>query len=501
MAQSAFTGIWIQTHEPRDALKELAGLCRGAGWMLAAWDMDQGFSGELTGTASPLAAVRGARSLAERLGAAPAGPDGKRADTAVLVLRNFHRFLGGADIVQALDSVLDEGKQTRVIVVVMSPVVALPVELEKQFVTIEHPLPDRAEAEAIVRGVVGEDGMPGAEEAVAVVDAAGGLTRLQIERSAALSLVRHGAARPEAMWTFKAAALKQEGLMELYRGGGAFADLGGLDALKEFCATILRPNAAPPGGARARGVMLLGPPGSGKSAFAKALGAEVGRPTVLLDVGALMGSLVGQTEERTRRALRTFDAMAPCVVMVDEVEKAFSGIGGAGDNGVATRMFGSFLSYLNDHETDVFFVVSANDVSRLPPEFARPERFDGTFFLDLPGVEQRAAIWKMYQRKYGLEESGAPPLDSDWTGAEIKACCRLAALQGKPLVQAARNVVPVAVTAREKIDALRSWAGGRCLSAETGGIYGRDVVVAPAKGEGAPDRRLRVGRGPTYEAS
>ena len=117
---------------------------------------------------------------------------------------------------------------------------------------------------------------------------------------------------------------------------------------------------------------------------------------LILDVGTLMGSLVGQTEERTRQTLQIADAMAPCVMMIDEVEKAFAGVSNSGqtDCGVSLRMFGSFLSWLNDHDSDVFVVCTANDVAKLPPEFSRAERFDGTFFLDFPGREQKQAIWK-----------------------------------------------------------------------------------------------------------
>jgi SpoVK/Ycf46/Vps4 family AAA+-type ATPase len=131
-------------------------------------------------------------------------------------------------------------------------------------------------------------------------------------------------------------------------------------------------------------VLLLGVSGSGKSQFCKALGNETGRPTLILDVGSLMGSLVGQSEERTRQALRIADAMAPCVLMIDEVEKALAGAGSNADSGVSARMLGSLLSWLNDHESDAFVVCTANDISKLPPEFSRCERFDAVFFLDLP---------------------------------------------------------------------------------------------------------------------
>ena len=226
-------------------------------------------------------------------------------------------------------------------------------------------------------------------------------------------------------------------------------------------------------------------PGTGKSQFAKALGNKTSRPTLALDVSSLLGSLVGQTEQQTRQALQIADAMAPYILFVDEIEKALSGAGGSGatDSGVSSRLFGSLLTWLNDHTSDVFFVATCNDISRLPPEFSRAERFDGIFFLDLPRRDQKNRIWQLYLAKYGLDPGQAKPADRDWTGAEIKACCRLAALLDVPLLEAARNVVPVAVTAGESIERLRNWAAGRCLSADRPGTYSRDpqATVSPRR--------------------
>jgi SpoVK/Ycf46/Vps4 family AAA+-type ATPase len=126
--------------------------------------------------------------------------------------------------------------------------------------------------------------------------------------------------------------------------------------------------------------------------------------------------------------------------------------------------------------SDVFFVGTCNDASKLPPEFARAERFDGVFFVDLPGRDQKDAIWGINTRHYGLDAKQARPDDTNWTGAEIKSCCRLASLLDVPLVQAAQNVVPVAVTAGDKIETLRQWASGRCLSADRAGVYSRSEV-------------------------
>jgi SpoVK/Ycf46/Vps4 family AAA+-type ATPase len=279
--------------------------------------------------------------------------------------------------------------------------------------------------------------------------------------------------QPDVVWELKTQTLRKSGLMTLHRGTEMFSNLGGLSALKAFCRrSLLQPNRGHHL-KRPRGCLLLSPPGCGKSAFAKCLGAETGRPVLILDVGSLMGSLVGQSEQRTREALRILDAMAPCVAMIDEVEKAFAGISGTNDSGVSSRIFGTFLTWLNDHESDVYVVCTANDVSKLPPEFSRAERFDAVFFLDLPGAEERQAIWQMYLEQFELDATQRRPNDTNWTGAEIRACCRLAALLDVPLVQAAQNVVPVAVTAAESVERLRSWASGRCLSVDHPGLYRR----------------------------
>ena len=276
--------------------------------------------------------------------------------------------------------------------------------------------------------------------------------------------------------------------MSLHRGTEDFQSLGGLDTLKAFTKrALLRHREDGPSPVRPKGVMLLSPPGCGKSAFCKALGREVGRPVIILDVGSLLGSLVGQSEERTRQALATIDAMAPAVVMIDEVEKAFSGVAGSSqnDSGVSSRVFATFLTWLNDHESDVFVVCTANDVQKLPPEFSRAERFDGVFFVDLPGRAQKDAIWEIYLGQYALETDQKRPDDRDWTGAEIKSCCRLAALLDLPLSQAAQNIVPVATTSGESVQRLRQWADGRCLSADVPGVF-------RASGTGQSKRRRSV---------
>ena len=483
MVRACFTGVWIESHEHPDALAEIAGLCRQEDWQLATWDIERGLSvareagADPVGGQDPLAAIR---SLAAMASAGGAG---------ILVLENFHRFLQSAEIVQALAQQITAGKQNRTFVVILSPVVQIPKELEKQFVVIEHELPGREQLAEIARGIATEEGeLPDGDALNAVLDAAAGLTRFEAEGAFSLSLVRHSRIQPETIWDLKSQMLKKSGLLTLYRGQESIANLGGLGALKEFCLRAMNRQGRRDAKVRPRGVLLLSPPGCGKSAFCKALGNETGRPTLVLDVGSLMGSLVGQSEAQTRQALKIADAMAPCVLFLDEVEKALSGAASSGqtDSGVSARMFGSVLTWLNDHESDVFVVCTANDVSKLPPEFSRAERFDGVFFVDLPSVDERRAIWRLYIEQFGLDPNQPKPVDADFTGAEIRSCCRLAALLGVSLVEAATNVVPVARTSAESVERLRTWASGRCLSANEPGIYQRTTGIAVK-----PTRRVR----------
>ena len=472
LISACFTAVWVQTHEPHEAAREITDLCRQEGWRVGTWNCDSGvqFPVEqitmpgITDSQDPLAVIRAMPQLAQGAG------------TTLVVFESLHRFLGATEIVQALARQIQAGKNSRCFVIVLAPVVKIPAELDKLFTVVDHELPGRDQLEEIARGVATQDGeLPSGDELARVIEAAAGLTASEAENAFSLALVRHGKLEPETLWELKSQQLKKSGLVSLHRGTENFQQLGGLENLKAFCLRAMRRQSEGTVSNRPRGVLLLSPPGCGKSQFAKALGNETGRPTVVLDVGALLGSLVGQSESNVRAALKLADAMAPCVLFADEIEKALAGATSSGqtDSGVTARVFGSLLTWLNDHESDVFFVGTCNDASKLPPEFARAERFDGVFFVDLPGRDQKDGIWGIYTRHYGLDTTQPKPDDTNWTGAEIKSCCRLASLLDVPLVQAAQNVVPVAVTAGDKIEGLRQWASGRCLSADRAGVYSR----------------------------
>jgi hypothetical protein len=463
---AAFTGLWVTTSEADEAEREIVQHARSKKWQIAVWDVANGLrlpgansSSAEAGAGDPLAALR----------ALPALADGK--GTAILVLHNFHRFLTSTEVVQTVFAQLVAGKQQRAFLVILAPVAQIPVELEKLFVVIEHALPDREQLEQIARELTSDhpEDLPTGEDLLRVLDAAAGLTRYEAEGAFALSLTRHNRFVPQVIWDLKAQMLRKSNLLRLHQGKESFDSLGGLPSLKDFCRRALKGGKS----VKPRGILALGVPGSGKSCFAKALGHETGRPTLILDMGALYGSLVGATEANVRQALRIADAMAPCILFTDELDKGLPGVGGQGDSGVSTRLFGTLLTRLAEHESDVFFIGTANDISKLPPEFTRAERLDAVFFLDVPTIAEKDVIWQMYRRHFQIPDNQSRPDDASWTGAEIRSCCRLAALLDISLHQAAQHVVPVAVTAAESMEKLRTWASGRCLNASQTGIYCR----------------------------
>lgn len=481
--RAGFSGIWVQSYEHEEALMEVYAACKDDEWKMLKWDIDRGLSEGLSaagdGNGDPTSALKALQQ---------SGTEGH----VVLCLPNFHKLIGNVDVLQCVANTIAIGKSTGRVVVVLSCGIEIPVELQKLFVVIDHPLPTRDELKQIAKDIAGDnvDELPTGQDFERLVDAAAGLTRYEAENSFALSITRSGKIEPTTVWELKSQMLKKAGTLSLHRGSERFVDLGGLDAMKGFCKAAMGSTHKL---AKPKGVLLLGVPGAGKSAFAKALGNETGRPTVTLDFGALMGSLVGQTEERTRQALQIVDAMAPCVLFVDEIEKGLSGAGGEhnGDNGVSDRMLGTLLTWLNDHTSDVFFIGTCNDITKLTSvsagAFTRAERFDGIFFIDLPGGSERMKIWDIYRKIFGLveDETWVDVDSTGWTGAEIKSCCRLAAMLGQSIEQASRRVIPVSRTSGHKITALREWADGKAWDANKpydseDGIYRRQDVASNA---------------------
>lgn len=455
--ESGFGGLWVQTHEIDEAQRLLNGLATQKSWDVLQWDAGRGFSDPLAGTTLP-------NTLAPM---AFSGLPPKKTETPfrLVCLWNLHRYFQNPVLLQALANRVLAGKAVGDVTLILSPVLELPPEIEKLFVALDHPLPTVAELRGVME-TIGWDGDKVIE--TGAVEAAVGLTHLEAENAFSLSLHEYGTIRKTTVWDQKVQAVKKQRFLSLHRGTEDFASLGGLFGLKEFGLRILNS----PSKLRRRGLMLLGVPGVGKSMYAKALGRETGRPTFQLDMGSLHNKFVGESEAAIKQALKLADAMAPCILFLDEVEKGLAGHGSDNDSGVSSRIFGTLLTWVQDHESDVFLVATSNNISRLPPEFTRSERFDRTFFLDLPTQTEREAIWNLYRTRYEISPNTLPVAsDENWTGADIHACCRIAALLQCSILEASDGIVPVATSAADKVQSLRQWADGRVICATTGKIF------------------------------
>ena len=451
---SGHAGVWVETQEPEEAVREVGRLAGELKAQAVEWDIARGLK-ELSkdhpepNTQNPMV---------------PLGWGGE----GFVLLHNFHRFLQDSiSVVQGVINAVLKGKAERRQFVVLSPTVFLPPELEKLFTVVDHPLPSVEDLRAKLSQIELEDDRePEVEDGA--VEVARGLTLREAENAFALSLVQHGLVRRDVVWGCKVQSVRKKGFLELHQGEERFSDLGGMTALKDFCRRLLRrDNPLTP-----KGVLLLGPSGTGKSAFAKALGNEMGRPTLLMDVGRLHSKYVGESEANLKGALQLATSLSPCLLYLDEVEKSLAGVNSEGDSGVSSRLFGSLLTWMSDRTEDVFMICTANNISALPPEFSRAERFDRTFFLDLPTREERELIWGMYRKKFSIPETDLGPLsDEGWTGAEIRACCRLARSLGVSLAEAAVGLVPVSTSCSGQIRELRHWASGKVTSASTGEVY------------------------------
>ena len=293
-------------------------------------------------------------------------------------------------------------------------------------------------------------------------------------------MVESKAITPEIVAREKAQAVKKNGLLELIEAKESLDSIGGLDVLKEWL--LKRRNAFSQkaiqyGLPTPKGLLIIGIPGTGKSLTAKATARVFGVPLLKLDAGKIFAGLVGQSESNLRSVIQTAEAIAPCCLWIDEIEKGFSGTKSSNstDGGTSSRVFGSFISWLQEKRSPVFVVATANDVSQLPPELLRKGRFDELMFVDLPNQGEREAVWGIQIRKYGRN-----PADFDLvqlarvteglTGSEIESVFVDSLFLGfdqdrEPsdldVAHILTEFVPLSKLMAEQITGLRSWAKGR----------------------------------------
>lgn len=476
--KAGYPGLYILSHEESRVESELKGAAKDTKFSLYTWSITRGIfdigkGSAIANTEEPIEALAQFEKLPQK---------------AILICEDMHALLRDQNpvLVRRLKEVLQTGKTSNRVLVIVGCVLELPPELEKEMTVVEFGLPDRETLRTIAEGIAksAEQELNGNTDAL--LDAASGLTTTEAENAFALSFVESKTFSPEIIAREKASTIKKNGILEIVPTRSQLADIGGLDVLKVWLKQrrhAFTKKAKEYGLPTPKGVLMVGIPGCGKSLTAKATAAILGLPLLKLDAGKLFGSLVGESERNLRTAIQTAEAIAPCVLWLDEMEKGFSGSKSSGstDGGTSSRVFGSFIQWMQEKTAPVFVVATANDVSQLPPEMLRKGRFDELFFVDLPDHGEREAIWAIQIQKYGraaksFDITGLANASEGWTGSEIEAvfCESLFAGfedNGEPdtltVTTAGSKMVPLSQTMAKELEALRTWANGRARLASS----------------------------------
>ncbi len=466
--------LWIRSLEEQRLERLLEQLCtRLGGRLLLRWDFISGLEGapNRRGEAArnPLAALEALQDLPAEQG-------------AILLLRDFHRYSDDAGVCRRLRNLALSLPERPHTLVISAPEWRLPPELEDCVHLLDLPLPDAAEIGTLLEAIANACGTPlepGVREQLS--SACHGLSETRVRQLAARALARRGRLGADDLAEVleeKRQAIARSELLEYCPSEASPADIGGLEVLKHWLEQRRRAfsdEARRYGLPLPRGVLLVGPQGTGKSLTARVIAHSWGMPLLRLDVGRLFAGLVGASEARTREMILRAEAMAPCVLWIDEIDKGFgfAGSSSGGDGGTSQRVLASVLTWMAEKTSAVFVVATANGVERLPAELLRKGRFDEIFLLELPSREERRAILDLQLKR--RRPAHTIPLEvlldrtEGFSGAELEQtvieAMHLSFGEGRELgeadlIAAASQVVPLSRTAREQLEALRSWASG-----------------------------------------
>jgi ATP-dependent 26S proteasome regulatory subunit len=478
----------------------LADLAASHGKVLLSWSITRGL--RRIGGARSLPSLEGSKDPVEALQGIA-----KLSEPSLVVLKDFHPFLNDPGVVRALRELSQELKSTYTTVILLSPVLNIPTELEKEVSVLDVPLPTYRELWQLFKEIVAvvRQGNKAVielskEQADQLIKAAQGLTLSEAENAFAKAIADDGRLDGDDIRLIleeKRQVIRKSGLLEYYPADAGLHSIGGLEHLKAW---LVRRTAAFGEAARKfglpapKGLLLLGVQGCGKSLTAKAIASTWSLPLLRLDMGRIFSGLVGSSEENLRKAIRVAEGVAPAVLWVDEIEKGLSGSAssGATDSGVTARVFGALLTWLQEKTAPVFVVATANRIENLPPELLRKGRFDEIFFIDLPSAEERREIFRIHlaQRRrdpaaFQLDE--LTQLAQGFSGAEIEqavvsalyeAFAEGGELQQAHLSRAVTETFPLSATMAEEIARLRAWAQTRTRPASGAAASGPPAPLA-----------------------
>ncbi len=457
----------------------------------------------------------------------------KSQEKAIFVFKDLHLFLEDPfpqyvtdplQVRRVLRDIAISFRTSFKSLIILSPILKIPTELEKDISVFDFPLPDLKEISDLLDSTVQQVKKTYGEKVTVslsaddkdrIVKSVSGLTVAEIENvfnRAIVNDLRFDEADIPFILSEKKQIIRKSGLLEFYEVQDSFDSVGGLEILKDWLVKrgeAFTARARDFGLPEPKGILLLGVQGCGKSLISKAISALWRLPLLRLDVGSIFGKYVGESEENLRKAINMAEALSPTILWMDEIEKAFSGVGGGsgGDGGVGTRIFGSFITWLQEKTVPVFVIATANSIKELPPELLRKGRFDEIFFVDLPNAKEREEIFKIHVKKRGrnpevVDAAKLSAASNGFSGAEIEQAIIEAMYEAFHaqsdintdfILAALKETVPLYVTMREKIEELRSWAEKRAkktsamgLDSESSGVIPRTQIEAnqAAKGLG-----------------
>lgn len=470
--------IYIVSWEEKRVEETLRDICQRRGKNLIQWTFTTGMAGNVA-SRDPLQAL-------EYILNAP--------DQSVFLLKDFHPFITDVAVTRRLRDLIHLLQSSFKHIVILSPILKLPPELEKEITVVDYKLPTSAEIDRLLEGVIqavrGDTRLKtdlGPQEREQVLQAASGLTSIEAANVFAKSLVETKGFDVDVILGEKEQIIRKSGILEYFRASEAFADVGGLDLLKDWLrqrTASFSKEAREYGLPEPRGLMLLGVQGSGKSLTAKAIASQWKLPLLRLDIGKVFSGIVGSSEENMRRAIATAESVAPAILWIDELEKGLSGTQSSGstDGGTTSRVFSTFLTWLSEKKAPVFVVATSNDVTQLPPELLRKGRFDEIFFVDLPARDERDEIFAIHLKKrkrdpgkFDLEKLAEA--SAGYSGAEIEQAVigslfsafndGIRELTTEDLLTTINESVPLSITMREGIQRLREWAETRARQASS----------------------------------
>lgn len=411
-------------------------------------------------------------------------------EAGIFIFKDLHPFIDSPATTRWLRDAIASFKGTQKTIILMSPVQTVPIELEKEVVVLDYPLPDLAELNQVLSHQLEQSKTrrTTTETREKLLKSALGLTRDEAEkvyRKAQVKAGRLTEAEVDIVLSEKKQLIRRNGILEYIEEDETLDSVGGLEELKRWLkqrSNAFTERAREYGLPQPKGMLILGVPGCGKSLIAKTTSRLWGLPLLRLDMGRVYdGSMVGRSEANLRNALKTAESISPAILFIDELDKSFAGTTGSSDSdgGTSSRIFGSFLTWMQEKTSPVFVMATANRVERLPGEFLRKGRFDEIFFVDLPTPDERQQIFSIHLSKrrreitrFDLEQLAK--VSDGFSGAEIEQALIAAMYEAfaqdreftqLDIIAAIKATLPLSRTMTEQVTALRDWARQRARPA------------------------------------